>query len=83
MEVSLLPFPVWILSPVSGEERPGTPGSLSGLLAGQKQRDVQGAWPREEGLDGGRMVCEMPARVPQHLQAGWSGSFSWKLRGSV
>lgn len=73
-----MPFPVWILSSVSGEERPGTPGSLSGLLAGQKQSDVQAAWPREEGLDGGRMVREMPARA-KHLQAGWSGSFSWKL----
>lgn len=70
MEVSLLPFPVRILSSMSGEERPGAPGSLSGLLAGQKQRDVQGAWPREEGLDGGRMVCEMPVRAKHCRLAG-------------
>uniref|UniRef100_A0A8C0KNZ7 Amiloride-sensitive cation channel 1, neuronal n=1 Tax=Canis lupus dingo TaxID=286419 RepID=A0A8C0KNZ7_CANLU len=56
VEVSVLPFLVWIPSSVWGEETPGDPGSPSGLLAGQKQRDVQGAWAQEERVSGGPCV---------------------------
>ena len=58
VEVSVLPFLAWIPSSVWGEESRGrgTPWSPSGLLAGQKQRDVQGAWAQEECVSGGLCV---------------------------
>lgn len=65
-----MPFLCEILSSVSGEERPGAPGSLSGLLAGQKQEMSRVLGPERKGSDGGRMVCDMPVRAKHCRLAG-------------